>query len=329
MIDYLIVGAGITGATLARELVDAGKSVLVMDKRDHIGGNCYTETIGNTIVSKYGGHIFHTNSFRIWGYVQQFSDWQQYEHRVKVTYDGVVYSFPPNLMTYQQLGLMPTPEADNVIRSMFFDGYTAKQWGGMTIPESTTKRIPFRHTWDDRYFDDKYQGLPEGGYTPMIERMLAGAAIELGRKADWRDFEQAKTVIYTGPLDELYGYEYGRLEYRSLNFDTLVVGDYDQGCATMNYAEQSIPYTRVMQWRYFWRTPQPANMITWEYPAAYTGDNDPYYPICTVYNMGIHSRYENRLPANVINAGRLGEYRYYNMDQAIGAALALAERLIT
>src|SRR5690348_1685797 len=182
MLDYLIVGAGIFGATCARELTDAGKRVRVLEKRNHVAGNCHTETWDGVLHSRYGGHIFHTDNRRIWEYVQRFAEFRQYEHRVKAQHAGTVYSFPPNRMTCQQLGVEPgTPEAAAAIKAAFFDGYSAKQWGRPIdqVPGAVVRRIPIRQTWDDRYFSDAYQGLPVGGYTAMVERMLAGIPVEL------------------------------------------------------------------------------------------------------------------------------------------------------
>ena len=330
MIDYLIVGAGLTGATLAQQLHAAGKTVRVIDKRAHIGGNCYTTTRAGIIMSLYGGHVFHTNSARIWKYVNRFTDWQQYEHRVKAHYRGNVYSFPPNLMTYQQIGIKFGPGTEHAMRHMFFEGYTEKQWGRSIadVPESVLARIPMRGDWDDRYFSDRWQGLPEGGYTPMIAAMLEGVDVDLETPYSLDKNYNARTVIYTGPIDALLGYSLGRLEYRSLRFEHALISEYNQGCATMNYTEADVPYTRIMQWSYWWRNAKHIGLITTEYPAEYTGNNEPYYPIETEYNREMYAAYARMLPGNLVPAGRLGTYRYLNMDQAIGGALALAERLL-
>lgn len=333
--DYLIVGAGLFGSVCARELTDAGKRVLVIERRGHVGGNCADEVRDGIRISLYGGHIFHTNSRRIWNYVNRFSEWQQYEHRVKAVYQGVVYSFPPNLMTCQQLGVEPGPEADCIIKERFFRGYTEKQWGRPLedVPASVIKRIPIRSTWDDRYFDDKYQGLPVDGYSRMIARMLDGVTVVLNAdylsdRAGW-DI-RARQTIYTGPLDELYGHEYGRLEYRSLHFKhTRYEVDDWQGCAVMNYTEKCVPFTRTTEWRYMWRTPKLGHTwVTHEYPAAYDGINEPYYPVGDERNNALHRQYAERAKREgLIVGGRMGSYRYINMDQAIGAALALVEKL--
>jgi UDP-galactopyranose mutase len=333
MIDYLIVGAGLFGAVCARELADSGRSVLVIDKRSHIGGNCYTETWDGITTSLYGGHIFHTNSRRIWDYVNEFAEWQQYEHRVKASYKGVVYSFPPNRMTIQQIGAIPGSLEDEIKRR-FFEGYTAKQWGRplAEVPDHVIKRIPIRDNWDDRYFTDLYQGLPMGGYTPMFERLLNGIEVEL--QADymtdldyWRS--KAEQVIYTGPLDELYWCNMGRLKYRSLRHEHQLHAQSDfLGCATLNYADLSIPYTRKMEWKHFWRASTPYTWVTTEYPQAYDGTNEPYYPVGDEPNRALYQQYKEIAKQNgYIVGGRLGSYQYLNMDQAIGAALATVERL--
>lgn len=331
MIDYLIVGAGMFGATCARLLADAGRSVLVIDRRSHIGGNCYDEQIAGCYVNRYGGHIFHTNSRRIWDFVNRFSEWRQYEHRVKARVGDRVYSLPPNRATFEQLGLVPGEDAQRVVREMFFVGYSRKQWGisWEALPESVRRRVPIRYTYDDRYFSDRYQALPECGYTNFFERMLTNVPIEL--ETDylvdteyWRG--KARRVIYSGPLDEFFGCDMGRLGYRSLMHDTQVLEIDDfQGCATVNYPEERVPYTRIVEWKHFgWRgMPKGRTVVTYEYPRE-TGD--PYYPIPTDNNLALHARYAARaaeMPWLRVG-GRLGSYRYYNMDQAIAAAMTLA-----
>lgn len=332
MLDFLIVGAGIFGATCARELTDAGKKVLVVEKRNHLAGNCHTATDGGQLRSVYGGHIFHTNDASLWEYVNRFSAFRQYEHRVKAAYQGTVYSFPPNRMTCQQLGVTPgTPAAAAAIKATFFDGYSAKQWGIPIdeVPGSVVKRIPIRDSWDDRYFSDEFQGLPAAGYTPMVAAMLDGIPVELGqdyleRCAYW-DFK-ARRVIYTGPIDALCGYVLGKLDYRSLRFeDEWHTGDY-QGCAAMNYTDAAVPYTRVIEWRHFWPAPNGKTLVTREYPSA-TGE--PYYPVNNERNRRLYDsylKYAASQKPNVIPGGRLGSYKYYDMHQAIAAALKLVQQ---
>lgn len=333
MYDYLIVGAGLFGATCARILTDAGKSTLVVEKRDHIAGNCYDENWGGCYVNRYGGHVFHTNSEWIWKFVNRFSEWRQYEHRVKAYFKGKLYSLPPNLATFDQLGLRPRLEAERVIRDLFFAGYTAKQWGRPIdqVPESVIRRIPFRYNYDDRYFSDHYQGMPEHGYTRMVERMLDGITVETGVEMLGSDIDhwhgKAERMIYSGPIDALLGYEFGNLDYRSLRFVTerLDTDDY-QGCATINYTDADVPWTRVLEWKHFgWRKePKGETVVTIEYPEA---KGDPYYPVEDDDNRRRHAQYMAR--AGEMSwlriGGRLGSYRYYNMDQVIAQAAALVK----
>jgi len=334
MVDYLIVGAGIFGATCARELTDAGRKVLVIEKRNHVAGNCHTERDPQTqvMVHRYGPHIFHTDNRRIWEYVQRFAEFRQYEHSVKARHAGTVYSFPPNRMTCQQLGVMPgTPEAAAAIKAAFFDGYSAKQWGRPIdqVPGSVVRRIPIRDNWDDRYFADAYQGLPVGGYTAMVEAMLAGINVALNtdyleRTTYWND--QAERVIFTVPIAALCGHVLGRLEYRSLRFEHTWhdTADY-QGCACINYTDSDVPYTREIEWKHFWPAPTANTLVTREFPAA---DGEPYYPVNNERNQDLYARYRSyaaREMPQVILGGRLGSYKYLDMHQAIGAALRLVE----
>ena len=348
MYDFLIVGAGLFGAVCARELSDNGKRVLVIERRKHIAGNCYDETVEGIRANLYGGHIFHTKSKRIWDYASRFTTWLQYEHRVKSFTNRRVYSFPVNLMTLHQIygvtteeqarALMEQPKVRQHLFETFFDGYTRKQWGRAPedVPNGVIDRIPYRLTWDDRYFDDDYQGLPADGYTAWIGKMLEGVPVL--KEADYlldRDTwdREAKRVIYSGALDELYHYEHGRLEYRSLKFEMLKVPrEVYQGCATMNYPEIEVPWTRTMEWKFF----NPANvknkdvphtLITREYPLAHEPGMIPYYPVRTAHNLKVYQAYRERAESEgLIVGGRLGSYQYLNMDQTIAQALALANR---
>jgi UDP-galactopyranose mutase len=333
MTDYLIVGAGIFGATCARLLTEANYSVKVIERRNHLAGNCYDTQIEGVIVNKYGGHVFHTNAPRIWQFVSRFAEWQPYEHRVKAMSGGSVYSFPPNRLTAQQLGIsLGDEDAEKVIRKAFFVGYSEKQWGMPydEIPRSITRRIPIRDNYDDRYFSDKYQGVPIGGYTAMVTNMLAGIPVETGvdyiKDRGYWD-KQAKTVIYTGALDELFDYAIGTLEYRSLTHTTRVLPSDVVGAATLNYCDKAVPYTRIINWRTIGYQDGNAWPVTWEYPAD---AGEKYYPVPTDSNLELHGLYETlckREAANIRPGGRLGLYQYLNMDQAIGAAMALVGRL--
>ena len=343
MYDYLIVGAGLFGSVCARELSDNGKRVLVIERRKHIAGNCYDETVEGIRANLYGGHIFHTKSKRIWDYASRFTTWRQYEHRVKSFTNRRVYSFPVNLMTLHQIygvtteeqarALMDSQKVREYLFETFFDGYTRKQWGRAPedVPNGIINRIPYRLTWDDRYFDDPYQGLPADGYTAWIGRMLEGVPVlkeadYLLDRAAWD--REAKQVIYSGPLDELYRCDHGRLEYRSLRFEMLKVDrEIYQGCATMNYPEVEVPWTRIMEWKFF----NPANvghtLITREYPLEHEPGMIPYYPVRTDLNVKKYQQYRERAESEgLIVGGRLGSYRYIDMDQAIGQALTLANR---
>lgn len=347
--DFLVVGAGLYGATFARLATDAGKRCLVIDKRTEVAGNCYDERHEGILVNRYGGHIFHTNSDSIWNFVRRFSEFTQYEHRVKVNYAGEVYSFPINLLTFQHIFGTCTPkQAKDILDALsgeyygecdsfqgylvskigwgmyqkFFKGYTKKQWGRepRELPASIAKRIPIRLTYDDRYFSDKYQGMPVDGYTSMVERMLEGIEVHLGVEYPSWDYSlPGVRVVYSGPLDALFDYRFGKLEYRSLRFEHETLdGDY-QGCATINYTDERIPYTRIIEWKHFRPdTHCERTVITREYPSS---DGDPYYPIADTHNRELHRKYQSLVPDWMIVGGRLGAYQYLNMDQAIGMAM--------
>lgn len=328
MIDYLIVGAGLYGATCARLLADAGKRVLVIERRAELGGNCHDSMIDGVRVSTHGGHIFHTYHRPIWDFVNRFADWLPYTHRVMAYHQGKAYSLPPNLRTYEQL-MIPSDDVQT-IRSLFFEGYTAKQWGKPIdqVPTEVIQRIPIRDSYDDRYFTDPYQGLPRDGYTALITRMLDGIEVEhadyLTDELYWN--ERAREIIYTGALDEYYRYDAGRLAYRSLRFTTHRSA-YNLPAATVNYSDPTVSYTRRIDWGWFWGNAADGHtIITTEYPAA---EGEPYYPVNDAANNALHERYLRRsAQADWLHiGGRLGAYRYWNMDQAIGAAMALVERI--
>ena len=357
MYDYLIVGSGLFGAISARELTNKGYKCLVIDKRNHIGGNCYSEEIENIHVCKYGGHIFHTNKKNIWDYVNKFTPFTQYHHFVRVSYKNKIYSFPINLMTLQQLWGTKTPEeAFNKLESVrvqinspqnleewilsqvgqeiyetFVKGYTKKQWGKdpKDLPKFIIKRLPIRSTYENGYFSDRYQGFPENGYTDMFDNLLKGIEVQLN--VDYfKDKEKynklAKNIIYTGKIDEYYDYQYGELEYRTLiHKNKIVDGDY-QGCATINYSEEDVPYTRIIEHKHF--QPHKAknnkkSYVMYEYSKP-CGKNDiPFYPINDKNNNRRYNSYK-KLAAkdkHIIFGGRLAEYKYYDMHQVVGAAL--------
>lgn len=351
--DYLIVGAGLYGATFARIATDSGKRCLVIDKRSHIAGNCYDERRDGILVNRYGGHIFHTNSEPVWNFVNRFASFTNYQHRVKVNYRDKIYSFPINLQTFHQLYGTVTPgEADELLQQLnryveknndnfesfvrsnlgsaiyeiFFQGYTKKQWGRepRELPASIAKRIPVRLTYDDRYFSDKFQGMPVGGYTQMVERMLDGIEVQLDTPYDLGhalddSFRWGCKVVYSGPIDELFDCRFGKLEYRSLRFEHETRdGDY-QGAATINFTDERIPYTRIIEWKHFWPDEKHVRtVITREYP---TVEGEPYYPVPDQIQRQRHQKYMELVPGWMVVGGRLGSYQYLNMDQAIAQAM--------
>lgn len=336
IVDYLIVGAGLTGAVFARGLADAGKRVRVIEQRLHIGGNCYDENVNGVLACRYGGHIFHTNSREIWNFVNRFAEFTPYEHRVKVSLHGTMYSFPPNLMTYQQLGIQPGTAGDEIIYEKFFRGYSEKQWGRVwdEIPARAVRRIPFRRNWDDRYFSDRWQGVPVGGYTRMIGRMLDGIDVEVGidfnrDREYWR--RTAERVIYTGALDALFDYELGELEWRSLEHRLVEMESDEFGCATVNYPSVSVKQTRVMSWRYFGHGGNYIGKywpVTYEYPRAWERGAVRFYPVVTDENERLSLKYRKLASEEgMITAGRLGNYLYLNMDQAVGAGLTMVKKM--
>lgn len=367
--DYLIVGAGLFGATCARELSGYGKRVLVIEKAGHVGGAAHTlEQDGQRYQAK-GGHWFHTNDARLWDYMTRFGEWKHYTHHVKATARGQVYSLPINLTTLQQVWPWPTRPLTPQLGREFFaayldghdtstvegwclnhigpdlykllvEGYTRKMWDAepSKLPASIIKRMPVRTTWDDRYFSDAYQGLPVAGYTALVETMLTGIRVLLGedyltRTTYWN--EQAKRVIYTGPVDALLADQLGKLAYRSLRFEHewVPVADY-QGVATMNYPDADVPWLRIEEWKHSYTPAAPADhtLITRHYPASYAETNDPLYPVADRANQALYAKYVKmvgyRYP-QVILGGRLGSYIYRDMAPTVAAALHLVEKELT
>jgi UDP-galactopyranose mutase len=357
--DYLIVGAGLWGATFARMATDAGKRCLVIDKREHIAGNCYTKEMEGIQVHVYGPHIFHTDNEEIWSFVNRFAKFNHFTCRPKVRYGDRLYSFPINLFTLHQLWGVTTPEeAEERLRRervpverpanmkewilsqvgeeiyrIFFEGYTRKQWGRdpSELPASIAKRLPIRLTHNDNYFEDRYQGVPIGGYTQMVEAMLDGIDVELGvdflaSAASWPD-AVAKRTVYTGPIDRLFKYQLGRLEYRSLTFEHQVhMGDY-QGVHGVNYPEPLYPFTRITEHKHFEFQQTEKTVITLEYPAQYEETGEPYYPVNNEENNARARQYRELAEANgFLVGGRLGQYQYLDMHQAIGSAMVAAKR---
>ena len=357
--DYVIVGSGLFGSIFARELTDQGCKCLVLDKREHIGGNCYSEKIEGINVSKYGGHIFHTNDKKIWDYVNRFTEFRPYHHIVRVNYKGEIYSFPINMMTLNKLWGVETPkEAANKledvkinidnprnledwslskvgkeISEIFNKGYTKKQWDKdpKNLPAFIIKRLPIRLTYNSGYFSDKYQGWPENGYTDMFDNLLDGIDVELNvdyllNKEHYDSI--GRKILYTGKIDEFYDYRFGDLEYRTLIHDNKVLdGDY-QGCATINYTDEDIQWTRIVEHKHF--QPHKKNkktVITIEYSEEYKRGDIPFYPINDKKNNTAFKKYRALAEKEdrVLFGGRLAEYKYYDMHQIVGSALKTAD----
>ena len=352
MYDYLIVGAGLFGSIFARELTDKGFKCLVIDKRNHIGGNCYTETIEGINVHKYGPHIFHTSDDKVWKYINKFCEFNHFVNRPKVNYKGKIYSFPINLMTLYQIFNVTTPqEAKDKLDSVkhdianprnledcvlsqvgtdmydiFIKGYTTKQWGmePKLLPTSIIKRLPIRLNYDDNYFFDKYQGIPIGGYTQIFDKLLHNIDVKLNvdyfeDKNYWDN--QSTKVVYTGPIDRYYNYLFGKLDYRSLEFKTKIEDCDDfQGNAVVNYTDIETEYTRIIEHKHFEFGKQNKTVITEEYPR---NEGEPYYPINDSANNTRYDQYKELMKKdqNVIFGGRLADYKYYDMHQVIASAL--------
>ncbi|MBC2606946.1 UDP-galactopyranose mutase [Pelagicoccus albus] len=356
---YLIVGSGLFGSVCARELTDAGHSCQVIEKRDHIGGNCYTRKIEEAGCHEhvYGPHIFHTNSTELWNYIRRFTEFNHFSYRPRVNFKGSYYSFPINLMTLNQLWGVVTPEAAKAklaevredipdpanleewclsqvgreLYETFVRGYTAKQWhhDPKDLPASLIKRLPIRLRYDDNYFNDQYQGIPKEGYTKIFERMLEGIPVEFGvdfleDRDSW--LEKFDHVIYTGSPDSFFGYSEGPLEYRSLRFERELLDTPDfQGVAAVNYTEEQIPYTRIVEHKHFDLSfSKEKTLITKEYPSDWKLGDIEFYPVNTGENQAVFAKYKSlmkEMEGKVVFGGRLGEYRYYDMHQVIAAAL--------
>ena len=359
--DYLIVGAGLTGAVFAHEAKKIGKKCLVIDRRDHIAGNVYTEEVEGINVHRYGAHIFHTSMKDVWGYVNQFAEFNNYVNSPIANYKGEIYNMPFNMNTFSKMWGVVTPaeakakiqeqidaegigepqnleeQALSLVGRDIFEklvkGYTEKQWGRdcKDLPASIIKRLPCRFTYDNNYFNDRYQGIPMGGYTKMVANMLEGVEVRTG--VEYKDLiaEQpdiADRVIYCGPIDSFYDYSLGQLEYRSLHFETELLDEADhQGVAVMNYNEREVPYTRVIEHKHFEFGTQPKTVVTREYPADWKPGDEPYYPINDERNTALYEQYRELADreGKVVFAGRLGGYKYYDMDKAIAAAFEVVK----
>ena len=365
--DYLIVGAGLFGAVFAHEASEAGKKCLVIDRRPHIGGNAYTEETEGINVHKYGAHIFHTSDKEVWDYVNSFVEFNRYTNSPVARYKDELYNLPFNMNTFHALWGVRTPDEARAkieeqkaeaVREMkdtgvseprnlreqaislvgrdiyekLIEGYTEKQWGKRAdeLPAFIIKRLPVRFTYDNNYFNDKYQGIPIGGYTFMIEKMLKGCDIRLSTDyfADREALDAcADRIVFTGMIDEFYDYRFGELSYRSLRFETEVLDTANyQGNAVVNYTEYEVPYTRIIEHKHFEFGTQEKTVITREYPAMWKIGDEPYYPMNDEKNNTLFAKYKKLADAEdkVIFGGRLGEYKYYDMHQVIRRALDVA-----
>ena len=365
MLDYLIVGAGLAGATFARTMTDKGYSCMVLDKRVHIGGNIYSSKLEGIEVHQYGPHIFHTDNERVWKFINRFTEFNHFVYSPVANFHGKLYNLPFNMNTFYQLWGTKTPaEAQRIINEQItgfriteptnleeqalklvgkdiyeklVKGYTEKQWGTdcKELPAFIIRRLPIRFTYDNNYFNHPHQGIPKNGYTAMVEQMLSGIEVQLGvdfLKHRETYEKQANCVVFTGPIDAYYDYCYGTLEYRSLHFETevLSVGNY-QGVAGMNFTDIETPYTRIVEHKHFlFGEGNPdRTVITREYPTLWKQGKEPYYPINNDKNNALYEQYRKRSEQEkkVIFAGRLGQYQYFDMDEVIESILKLTDTL--
>ena len=360
--DYLVVGAGLYGAVFAHEAKEKGKSVLVIDKRNHIAGNVYTEEIEGINVHKYGAHIFHTNNKKVWEYITQFAEFNRFTNSPVANYKGELYSLPFNMYTFNKMWGVVTPQeaAEKIeeqrkaagitepknleeqaislvgtdIYEKLVKGYTEKQWGRPCneLPAFIIKRLPVRLTFDNNYFNALYQGIPMGGYTKMVENLLDGIEVRLGedyleKKAEYDAL--AERIVYTGAIDAYFDYKLGALEYRSVRFENEVLDMPNfQGNAAVNYTDAETPWTRIIEHKWFEFGDQPKTVISREYSSEWKVGDEPYYPVNDEKNSKLYAEYKKLAEAEnkVIFGGRLGEYKYYDMDAVIASALEMCEK---
>lgn len=360
--DYLIVGSGLFGAVFAHEMKKAGKSCLVLERRDHAGGNVYCEEKEGIRIHKYGAHIFHTSNTEVWKYVNQFVEFNNYVNSPVANYKGELYNLPFNMNTFAKMWGVVTPKeaAEKIseqrqeagitnpknleeqaisligtdIYTKLIKGYTEKQWGRSCteLPAFIIKRLPVRYTFDNNYFNNRYQGIPIGGYNVLIDALLDGIEVRTGvdyNKARNEYEGIAKTVVYTGPVDEYFDYKLGRLEYRGLRFETQRLEEENhQGVAVMNYTDRETPYTRSIEHKHFEFGTQPVTYVTKEYPADWKPGEEAYYPVNNEKNQKLYEKYAALAAKEeqVIFGGRLAEYKYYDMDDVIASALEIVTR---
>lgn len=361
MIDYLIVGAGFYGAICAHELSKAGKSVVVIDKRKHIGGNCYTETRDDINIHKYGAHIFHTSNEKVWKWINQFAEFNDYRHHVVANYKDEYFSLPFSLWTFNKLWGVGTPQEamkkieedkDNIefpqnlkeqaialvgkeVYTKLIEGYTQKQWlkSPEELPASIIKRLPVRYTWNNNYFYDVYQGIPKGGYTPIFEKLLKGINVKLETDFFTDEIPEHENLIYTGAIDEFFDYRFGSLEYKTVRLEhsRLNLEDF-QGTSVVNYTDKNIPFTRIIEHKHFEAIDSKVTWISHEYPIEYeAGVNEPYYPVNDEVNNNRYRQYVKLAQETEINTyfgGRLGSYKYYDMHNVIEEALLFVDSVL-
>ena len=362
MYDYLIVGSGLFGSVFAYEAKRRGKKCLVLEKRDHVGGNIYTYSADGINIHKYGAHIFHTSDEKVWKYINQFANFNNFINSPIANYKGEIYNLPFNMNTFSKMWNIITPkEAEEIISNQrkeitgeidnlekqaislvgrdiyekLIKGYTEKQWGRecKDLPPEIIRRLPVRYTYDNNYFNDRYQGIPEGGYTQIINTLLEG--IEVITNVDFnKDREKyknkAKKILYTGALDEYFDFSLGHLQYRSERFEIerLEQSNY-QGVAVVNYTEREVPYTRIIEHKHFEKSPSSVTYISREYPVDYAETGEPYYPINDSVNMSLYNKYKALASKedNLIIGGRLGQYAYYDMDKTLISVLKLVDEV--
>lgn len=363
MYDYLVVGAGLFGAVFAHEAAKKGKKVKVIEKRNHVSGNIYTKEIEGIQVHQYGAHIFHTSDKKLWDYVNQFAEFNRYTNSPVANYNGEIYNLPFNMNTFNKLWGVVTPDEakakideqraylngkrpENLeeqaislvgrdIYEKLIKDYTEKQWGKKTteLPAFIIRRLPVRYTYDNNYFNDTYQGIPIGGYTQIVEKMLDHDNIDVELNVDFFADKEAylnqyPKIIFTGMIDEFFDYQLGELEYRSLKFETEVLDiENYQGNAVVNYTDAKTPYTRIIEHKHFEFGQQEKTVITREYSKTWEKGDEPYYPVNNAENNLLYKNYQElaKTMPNVIFGGRLGHYRYYDMHQVIDAALKCVE----
>ncbi len=360
--DYLIVGAGLFGATFAYKAKKAGKTCLVIDKRNHVAGNVYTEKVEGINVHKYGAHIFHTSNKEVWNFINGFTEFNNYINSPVAVYKDELYNLPFNMNTFSKMWNIKTPkEAKEIIKKQIeslnitepknleeqalslvggdvyvklIKGYTEKQWGRdcKDLPAFIIKRLPLRFTYDNNYFNDRYQGIPIGGYTEIVNKMLDGVPVILN--TEYKDFikntkDEFDKIIYTGMIDEYFDYAEGKLEYRTVEFKNEILDEENyQGNAVVNYTEREIPYTRIIEHKHFENAKSEKTVISKEYPVEWRDGLEPYYPINDERNSSLYAKYVElaKKEEKVIFGGRLGAYKYYDMDKVIESALELCKK---